>query len=31
MLVRDRAEWRIREWPFAALIYEPPHACMGLI
>lgn len=33
LLVRDRAAWRIREWPFAALIYEPLHACMetGLI
>lgn len=33
LLVRDRAAWRIREWPFAALIYEPLHAYMetGLI
>jgi len=28
LLVRDRATWRIREWPFAALIYEPLHAYM---
>jgi hypothetical protein len=33
LLVRDRAAWRIREWLFAALIYEPLHAYMetGLI
>ncbi len=32
-IVRDRAAWRIREWPFAVLIYEPLHAYMetGLI
>jgi len=28
LIVRDRAAWRIREWPFAALIYEPLHAYM---
>ena len=33
LLVRDRAAWKIREWPFAAMIYEPLHAYMetGLI
>ncbi len=28
LIVRDRAAWRIREWPFVALIYEPLHAYM---
>jgi len=28
LLVRDRAAWRIREWLFAALVYEPLHAYM---
>jgi hypothetical protein len=33
LIVRDRAAWKMREWPFAALIYEPLHAYMetGLI
>ncbi len=33
LIVRDQAAWRIREWPFAALIDEPLHAYMetGLI
>ena len=28
LIVRDRAAWKMREWPFAALIYEPLHAYM---
>ena len=28
LIVRDRAAWKRREWPFAALIYEPLHAYM---
>ncbi len=28
LIVRDRAVWRAREWPFAALVYEPLHAYM---
>jgi hypothetical protein len=28
LLVRDRAAWRLREWPFAVLLYEPLHAYM---
>jgi hypothetical protein len=28
LLVRDRAVWSRREWPFAALVYEPLHAYM---
>ena len=28
LLVRDRATWRVRERPFAAVIYEPLHAYM---
>jgi len=28
LLVRDRAVWRRRELPFAALVYEPLHAYM---
>ncbi len=28
LIVRDRAAWRVRELPFAALIYEPLHAYM---
>ena len=33
LLVRDRAAWTRREWPFRALVYEPLHAYMetGLI
>jgi hypothetical protein len=33
LIVRDRAAWKRREWPFTALIYEPLHAYMetGLI
>jgi len=33
LIVRDRARWKLREWPFAALVYEPLHAYMeiGLI
>jgi hypothetical protein len=33
LIVRDRARWRWREWPFATLVYEPLHAYMetGLI
>ena len=33
LLVRDRAAWRLAEWPFVAFIYEPLHAYMetGLI
>jgi hypothetical protein len=27
-LVRDRAVWRRREWPFRVLVYEPLHAYM---
>lgn len=32
-IVRDRAQWKLREYPFAALVYEPLHAYMetGLI
>jgi hypothetical protein len=28
LIVRDRAAWRLREWPFTLLIYEPLHAYM---
>jgi hypothetical protein len=28
LVVRDRARWRRREWPFAAVVYEPLHAYM---
>jgi hypothetical protein len=28
LIVRDRAAWSAREWPFAALVYEPLHAYM---
>jgi hypothetical protein len=28
LIVRDRAAWKLREWPFAALVYEPLHAYM---
>ena len=28
LVVRDRAAWRTREWPFVALLYEPLHAYM---
>jgi hypothetical protein len=28
LLVRDRADWRWRDWPFRALLYEPLHAYM---
>ena len=28
LIVRDHAAWSAREWPFAALIYEPLHAYM---
>ena len=28
LIVRDRAAWKMREWPFAALVYEPLHAYM---
>jgi hypothetical protein len=28
LIVRDRAAWRLREWPFAAVVYEPLHAYM---
>jgi hypothetical protein len=33
LVVRDRATWRARDWPFVALVYEPLHAYMetGLI
>jgi hypothetical protein len=33
LIVRDRARWKLTEWPFAALVYEPLHAYMetGLI
>jgi hypothetical protein len=33
LIVRDRAQWKRREWPFTALVYEPLHAYMetGLI
>jgi hypothetical protein len=33
LIVRDRARWKLSEWPFAALVYEPLHAYMetGLI
>jgi hypothetical protein len=33
LVVRDRARWRLLEWPFAAFVYEPLHAYMetGLI
>ena len=33
LIVRDRAAWKAREWPFVALLYEPLHAYMetGLI
>jgi hypothetical protein len=33
LLVRDRAAWKAREWPFTVLVYEPLHAYMetGLI
>jgi hypothetical protein len=27
-IVRDRAAWRRREWPFKAFVYEPLHAYM---
>ncbi len=27
-IVRDRAAWRRREWPFRVLVYEPLHAYM---
>jgi hypothetical protein len=32
-IVRDRAQWKLREYPFAGLVYEPLHAYMetGLI
>lgn len=28
LLVRDRAAWRRREWPFRVLVFEPLHAYM---
>jgi hypothetical protein len=28
LIVRDRAAWKMQEWLFAALIYEPLHAYM---
>lgn len=28
LVVRDRARWKVVEWPFAALVYEPLHAYM---
>ncbi len=28
LLVRDRAAWRAREWPFTVLVYEPLHGYM---
>ena len=28
LIVRDRASWKPREWPFAALVFEPLHAYM---
>ena len=33
LIVRDRAHWRPREWPFSVLVYEPLNAYMetGLI
>jgi hypothetical protein len=33
LIVRDRGRWTWRQWPFAALVYEPLHAYMesGLI
>lgn len=33
LIVRDRARWKVHEWPFAAIVYEPLHAYMetGLI
>jgi hypothetical protein len=33
LIVRDRAAWKRREWPFTILLYEPLHAYMetGLI
>jgi hypothetical protein len=29
LIVRDRAAWKMREWLFAALVYEPLHAYMA--
>jgi hypothetical protein len=33
LIVRDRPYWKVWQWPFAALVYEPLHAYMesGLI
>jgi hypothetical protein len=33
LIVRDKASWRLPEWPFAVIVYEPLHAYMetGLI
>jgi hypothetical protein len=33
LIVRDKAAWRLPEWPFAVIVYEPLHAYMetGLI
>jgi hypothetical protein len=28
LIVRDRAAWRAREWPFVVFVYEPLHAYM---
>ena len=28
LIVRDRAAWQRREWPFRVLVYEPLHAYM---
>ena len=28
LIARDRARWSTREWPFAALVFEPLHAYM---
>jgi hypothetical protein len=28
LLVRDRARWKLAEWPFAVLVYEPLHGYM---
>ena len=28
LIVRDRARWKLTEWPFAAFVYEPLHAYM---